>query len=181
VKLLGRRAAAGVVVLVLAAATLGAPAEGPPKSVAPSLIPNYQLIRPDIATAGQPSEAALLTLKEMGFQVVIDLRAPEEGTAAERAVVEGAGLRYVSVPITPKEFSREDAAKVAQVLAEEGRGPVLLHCGTANRVGGVWTVIEVTKGRPYEAAEKEGVRIGLHSEAMKAAVKRVLGIDPPIH
>lgn len=178
---LDRRAAVGVIALTLAGATLFAAADGPPESVPPSLIPNYQLIRPDVATAGQPSEAALLKLKEMGFRVVIDLRAPEEGIAAERAVVEKAGLRYVSVPVTTKTFSRADAAKVAQVLDEKGRGPVLLHCATANRVGGLWTVMEAAKGRLYEDAEKEGVQIGLHSEAMKAAVKRVLGIDPPMN
>ena len=177
---LGRRAAAGVAALMLAAAVLAA-AEGPPETVAPSLIPNYMLIRPDVATAGQPSEEALLKLRELGFTIVVDLRAPEEGTAAERAVVEKAGLRYVSVPVTPKTFSRADAAKVAAILDEKDRGPVLLHCGTANRVGGLWTVMEVAKGRPYEDAEKEGVKIGLRSEAMKAAVKRVLGIDPPMH
>lgn len=166
---------------MLAAATLAAAAEGPPETVAPTLIPYYQLVRPDVATAGQPSEEALLRLRDLGFTVVIDLREPEEGTAAERAVVEKAGLRYVSVPVTPKTFSRADAAKVAAILDEKGRGPVLLHCGTANRVGGLWTVMEVAKGRPFEDAEKEGVTIGLHSEAMKAAVKRVLGIEPPMN
>jgi uncharacterized protein (TIGR01244 family) len=166
---------------MLAAASLGAAAEGPPETVAPSLIPNYKLIRDDVATAGQPSEQALLKLRELGFTVVVDLRAPEEGTAAERAVVERAGLRYVSVPVTPKTFSREDAAKVAAILDEKDRGAVLLHCATANRVGGLWTVMEVAKGRSYDDAEKEGVQIGLHSAAMKAAVKRVLGIDPPMH
>jgi uncharacterized protein (TIGR01244 family) len=152
--------------------------EGLPTSVAPQLIPNYTLAVPDVAAAGAPTEAGLAQLAELGFRIVVDLRAADEGVA-ERAALEAAGLRYVSIPIDARTFSREDVAAVARVLDEDGRGPVLLHCATANRVGGVWTVLEVMKGRPYEEAEAEGRRIGLRSKEMKDAVKRVLGIDPP--
>lgn len=158
----------------------GSPAaEGPlPESVEPSVIPNYSLLRPDVAGAGQPTEAGLRRLRELGFRIVIDLRATAEGTAAEEAAVEAAGLRYVSVPVTPETFRREDVEAVARILDKRGRGPVLLHCATANRVGGLWTALQVNKGSPYEEAEAEGRRIGLRSAAMIAAVRRVLGPEP---
>jgi uncharacterized protein (TIGR01244 family) len=169
-------------VLILAAVALGErtlavrpAADGPlPESVAPSVIPNYALLRPDLAAAGQPTEAGLGRLRELGFRVVVDLRAPSEGTAAEEAAVKTAGLRYVSVPITPETFRRDDVEAVARVIDEPGRGPALLHCATGNRVGGVWTVLQVTKGVPYEDAEAEGRKIGLRSAAMIAAVRRVV-------
>lgn len=145
-----------------------------PETVAPSVIPNYSLLRPDLAAAGQPTEAGLKRLRELGFRVVIDLRAPSEGTAAEEAAVEAAGLRYVSVPITPETFRRDDVEAVATVIDEPGRGPALLHCATGNRVGGVWTVLQVTRGVPWEDAEAEGRRIGLRSAAMVGAVRRVV-------
>jgi uncharacterized protein (TIGR01244 family) len=173
-------------VLILAAVALGGrtsavrpAANGPlPESVKPSVIPNYSLLRPDVAAAGQPTEAGLGRLRELGFRVVVDLRVPSEGTAAEEAAVKTAGLRYVSVPVTPETFRREDVEAVARILDERGRGPVLLHCVTGNRVGGVWTVLQVTKGVPYEDAEAEGRKIGLRSPAMVAAVRRVLGPEP---
>jgi uncharacterized protein (TIGR01244 family) len=175
-------------VLILAAVALGGrtsavrPAANDPlpESVEPSVIPNYSLLRPDLAAAGQPTEEGLRRLRELGFRVVVDLRAPSEGTAAEEAAVKTAGLRYVSVPVTPETFRREDVEAVARILDERGRGPVLLHCATGNRVGGVWTVLQVTKGVPYEDAEAEGRKIGLRSPAMVAAVRRVLGPKPAI-
>ena len=145
-----------------------------PDSVPPSVIPNYSLLTPDVAVAGQPTEAGLGQLGALGFRVVIDLRAPSEGTAAEEAAVKAAGLRYVSVPVTAETLRREDAEAVATILGERGRGPVLLHCSTGNRVGAVWTVLQVTKGVPYEDAEAEGRKIGLRSGAMVAAVRRVV-------
>ena len=131
-------------VLILAAVALGArtsaarPAAGGPlpESVAPSVIPNYSLLRPDLAAAGQPTEEGLRRLRDLGFRVVIDLRAPSDGTAAEEAAVKEAGLRYVSVPITPETFRREDVEAVARIIDERERGPALLHCATGNRVGG---------------------------------------------
>jgi uncharacterized protein (TIGR01244 family) len=168
--------------LILAAVALGGrtsavqpAADRPlPESVEPSVIPGYSLLRPDLAAAGQPTEEGLGRLRELGFRVVVDLRTPSEGTAAEEAAVKAAGLRYVSVPITPETFRREDVEAVARVIDEPGRGPALLHCATGNRVGGVWTVLQVTKGVPYEDAEAEGRRIGLRNAAMIAAVRRVL-------
>jgi uncharacterized protein (TIGR01244 family) len=149
-----------------------------PASVDPAAILNYRLVRPGLATAGTPSAEALASLKAQGFRTVIDLRLPGEGTAAEKAVVEGQGLRYVAVPISPATFSQADAAAVARVLDDPEAGPILLHCASANRVGGVWAVIEASRGRPPEEAEAEGRKIGLRPGPMTDAVKRVLGGTP---
>lgn len=67
---------------------------------------------------------------------------------------------------------------MARVIAEPGRGPVLLHCASGNRAAGVWTVLQVMEGRPYDEAEAEGRKIGLQSLAMVAAVRRVAGAAP---
>ena len=154
------------------------PAPFVPETVEPSLIPNYTRLRSDLAAAGQPTETGLQRLREMGFRVVIDLRAPSEGTAAEEAAVKAAGLRYVSVPVTPETFRREDVEAVARILDERGRGPVLLHCSSSNRVGAVWAVLQSTKGRTYEEAEAEGRKAGLRSPGMIAAVRRVVRPRP---
>jgi uncharacterized protein (TIGR01244 family) len=149
---------------------------GLPASVASTLIPNYQLVQKGLATGGQPTPAGLGELKALGFRTVINLMAEVEGTQAERDAVQAAGLRYVAVPITPDRFRREDVEAVARILDDPGAQPVLLHCASGNRVGGVWTVWQVTKGRSYAEAEAEGRKIGLQSPNMIAAVRRVLGL-----
>ena len=150
-----------------------------PEAVQPSLIPNYHRMSPDLATGGAPTEGGLRRLGDLGFQVIVDLRSPAEGTAAERTAVEASGLRYVGVPITPETFSIEQVKAVGTLLDEPGRGPVLLHCGSGNRVGAVWTVLQVLKGRVYAEAEAEGREIGLQSPAMIDAVRRVVGEGNP--
>jgi uncharacterized protein (TIGR01244 family) len=160
-----------VVALLLAGGEL-------PSAVDPAAIPNYQLLRPGLAVAGLPSPAAVARLKQQGFKTVIDLRSEAEGLAEEKAGVEAQGLRYVSVPITSASFTLADALKVKSVLDDPASGPVLLHCASSNRVGGVIAVIAAQSGKDLEQALAEGRRAGLHSEAMVEAVKRVLA-EPP--
>ena len=164
------------VLAVLAAAPLAAEV---PESVDPAAIPNYRVVRPGLATGGQPSPEGLARLKEMGFRTVINLRTEREGALDEAEPVKAAGLRYVWVPVSPGTFSAADVDAVAKVLDDPEAGPVLLHCSSANRVGGVWTVLQVRKGKPLEEAEAEGRAIGLASPAMREAVRRVLGSGGP--
>jgi uncharacterized protein (TIGR01244 family) len=162
-------------VVVLAAAPL---AGDIPESADQAAIPNYRVIRPGLATAGQPSDAALGRLKEMGFKTVINLRTEKEGARAEEGAVKAAGLRYVWVPVTAETFSAADVDAVAQALDDPASGPILLHCASANRVGAVWTVLQVRKGKTLPEAEAEGQAVGLSSPPMQAAVRRVLGAKP---
>lgn len=149
-----------------------------PESVDAAAIPNYRLVKPGLATAGQPSPEALRKLKEQGFRTVINLRAETEpGVKQEEAIVKAQGLKYVSVPVTPASFSQQQVDQVAKVLDDPKAGPILFHCGSANRVGGVWAVIQAQRGKSYEEAEAEGRKIGLSSPAMLEAVKQVLGRD----
>ncbi len=147
-----------------------------PATTDAALIPNYSRIRPDVAAAGQPSREGLEGLAKLGFRTVVNMRREnEDGVKDERAIVEAQGLRYVSVPITPATLTQEDAAAVRRVLDDPEAGPVLLHCSTANRVGGVWALLEAARGAPLEDAIEEGKKAGLRSESMIEAVRRVAG------
>lgn len=177
-----RLGAAGAPALLAACLSAGAvPVPEIPESVAPAVIPNYVRVRPDVASGGRPTGEGLARLGPLGFRVVVDLRTPAEGIDAERAAVTAAGLRYVSIPVTAKTLSRDDAAVLAEVLAEEDRGAVLVHCATGNRVGALWALVQLAEGRPYEEALAAGRTLGLRSPEMLDAVRRVAGRDPAVH
>ncbi len=164
--------------LVLTALLAAGPASfaGVPEAVDTTRFPAYHVIRPDLAAAGQPTAAGLAELKALGFRTVVNLRTEGEGAADERAVVEGQGLRYVNVPITPERFSLADVEAVQKVIDDPAAGPVLLHCASSNRVGAVWAVIQARQGRSLEEAEAEGRAAGLRSPTMLDAVRRVLAV-----
>jgi uncharacterized protein (TIGR01244 family) len=164
--------------LLVLTAALGAASvsAGVPQTVEPAAIPAYRLLHPGLAVAGQPTPEALRGLEAMGFRTIVNLRPETEGPPDERAVVEAQGLRYVSIPFTADTFSLADVEALEKVLDDPAAGPVLLHCGSSNRVGGAWAVIQARKGKSLEVAVAAGRAAGLHSPQMEAAVARVLGV-----
>lgn len=147
---------------------------GVPETVDPAQIPNYKVLTPAIAAAGQPASDVLPKLGAMGFKTVINLRTPNEGGPDERAVVEGQGLGYLAVPVTPASFSLADVAAIEKVLDDPPAGPVLVHCASSNRVGAAWAVIQARKGKDLDAALAAGREAGLRAGPMEDAVRRVL-------
>jgi len=156
------------------AASLAAPAAEIPASVERTEIPNYQKLAPGLAVAGQPAPDALKKLGTMGFRTVVSLRAPAEGFGKDQAVVEGQRLRWVNVPVSPATFSKKDVESVARVLDDPSAAPILLYCGSSNRVGGVWAVYQAMKGKSLEEALAEGKKAGLKSPQMIEAVEKSL-------
>jgi uncharacterized protein (TIGR01244 family) len=163
-------------ILALVLALAGSPADVP-ATVDAAQIPNYRVVRPGLAAAGQPTPQALANLKAMGFSTVVNLRTEKEGTKDEEAAVKAAGLKYVSVPVTAETLSASDVDAVAAVLADPASGPVLLHCHSSNRVGAMWALLQVREGKSLEEAEAAGRAVGLTSPALVDAVRRVAG--PP--
>lgn len=139
---------------------------------------NYQRLSPSLAVSGKPSKEAIAALKEAGFRTAIDLRQPAEGVPSAREAVEGQGLTFVSVPVSPETFSLADAQKVAAVLSDQNAAPFLLFCSSSNRVGGVIAVVERMRGRSKEEALAEGKKAGLRSAAMEKAVLKILDEAP---
>jgi len=136
-------------------------------------VPHYHVVKPGLATAGQPTPEAWKQLKALGFKTVINLRTEEEGGKAEEKAVTEQGLRYVWVPVMPATLSAKDVETVAAILDDPAAGPVLLHCSAANRAGGLWAAVLARKGKSLDEAEAEGIKAGLSSQPMKDAVRRV--------
>jgi uncharacterized protein (TIGR01244 family) len=164
-----------MIVALLAAALASSPAPtAAPATVNAKDIPNYHLVRPGLATAGQPSDDALGTLKALGFKTVINLRTPgEQRAGAEEEVVRAQGLRYVSVPVNSATFGPAEVAAVRAVLDDESAAPVLLHCTTANRAAAVWGLTEIQRGRAASEVEAEAVKAGLSHAATVKGFHRV--------
>ena len=121
-----------------------------------------------LSPAGQPDEAALKVFAENGYQTVIDLRTDgEERGFDEPAVVEELGMNYVSLPIGRGAISFESARQLDELM-EAADGPVLLHCGSGNRVGALLALRASLQG----ASDAEAIKIGTDA-GMTGLVKTV--------
>ena len=115
-----------------------------------------------ITSAGQPDEAALEVFADSGYATVIDLRgAGEDRGFDEAAVVDELGLHYVTLPIEGKDAISFDNARKLDELLEEYPGPVLVHCGSGNRVGALLALRSSLDGADDESAMEQGRKGGL--------------------
>ncbi len=116
---------------------------------------------------GQPTEADFELLKARGVRTVVTLRTDSElGDFDEGAFVEKLGMNFVSIPFRAPETLTDDVFDSVRAQLNEAEGPVFLHCGSANRVGGVWIPWRVLDGGvSVEQAVAEGHEIGLRVDA----------------
>lgn len=115
---------------------------------------------------GQPTEAEFAIAKERGIQVVVNLRTDGEIDWDEAAVVEQLGLEYEHIPFrAPETLTDEVFDNVRDVMRQADEKPVMIHCGSANRVGAVWLTHRVLdEDVPLEQATEEAKEVGLRDD-----------------
>lgn len=119
--------------------------------------------------ASQPTEAGFANAKTAGVKTVLDLRRPEETEHDDQAMVSGAGLDYVSLPIAGVDGLTDEAfAAVRKILRDPARRPILVHCASANRVGAVWYAYRrLDQGISAERALWEAREVGLTKKPLE--------------
>lgn len=119
---------------------------------------------PGITAAGQPNEAGLRELADVGYAAVIDLRtAGEDRGIDEETTVESLGMDYISLPIAGRDdINFENAQTLDKILSNYDR-PVLVHCGSGNRVGALFALREKLNGANDEDALEFGKAAGMTS------------------
>lgn len=157
-------------VLFLALASLSACADEEPSGRQPKVHVDVAAIfgTADVApvdglrSAGQPDAAEFRAFAEAGYVAVIDLRGPDEDRGLDEAqVLEGLGLEYVTLPIVGDEAISYDNARELDALLAGYDEPVLVHCGSGNRVGALLALRRSLAGASDEEALEYGRNAGL--------------------
>lgn len=127
-----------------------------------------------VATAGQPEREDLEKLAKAGYEAVVDLRAPGEPRGFDEAEAVGAlGMEYVNLPVTTEGPDEGTFERFREVVKDARHRPVLVHCGSANRVGALLLPhLILDEGKAPEEAVEEARRVGLRSDALEQAALR---------
>jgi uncharacterized protein (TIGR01244 family) len=125
---------------------------------------NQREITPGLFIAGQPTDDDLRAAKESGIRTIINLRsADEEGALAdEERLVEGAGLTYAAIPVSPQTI--DDLAVQRFIGAVDGDNdlPAVAHCGSGGRAGiMVLLHLAMKHGWSLQQTLDEGQKLGI--------------------
>lgn len=134
-------------------------------------IRNFTQVDAVVACSGAVETVAMPTLKARGFNAVVNLRlATEPGAAIEesRAAADAAGLRFIHLPFSGSAPDEAVVDAFIKAVADPANQPVLITCGSANRVGAVWLAKRLLVDKWEEAAAVEEAKlIGLTSEPLR--------------
>ncbi len=127
------------------------------------LLPNAKRPLAGVVSGGQPSEEQLARAAAAGYRTVINLRMPsEDGVADEEARVAELGMQYVSLPIDGADGITEENARALAESLETSERPVLLHCGSGNRIGALLALSSYyVEGKSADEAIQYGLDSGL--------------------
>lgn len=103
--------------------------------------PNAQNPAAGLHTAGQPSPEQLAAAAGEGIRTVVNLCGEGECGWDEAAEVEDAGMNYVHIPVCgPEDICESRARELDAVLKDDSLYPMVVHCGSANRVGALFAL-----------------------------------------
>jgi protein tyrosine phosphatase (PTP) superfamily phosphohydrolase (DUF442 family) len=101
-----------------------------------SQIRAFRAVGPRLGTAGQPTEAQLRSVRDAGFEAVVNLALPTSDNALpnEGSIVTGLGMSYFHIPVNfqaPSARNFQDFRQIMDALADR---PVFVHCAANMRV-----------------------------------------------
>lgn len=126
-------------------------------------LPNFAEVLPGLLTAGQPSAEQFQELADQGVKVVIDLRDPMEPRPFdEPALVRRLGMVYENPVVRQGALDDGVMDATLDAIRRHGGGTLLLHCASANRVGGVLIpYFMIDKGMSEDDAVAAAMKVGL--------------------
>lgn len=136
-------------------------------------IQNFSRIKPNIAVSGQPTEDNLKQASDAGYKTIINLRPKEEWPFDEESLVKDLGMDYVLIPIAnPDALTIEKAKELNDILSNKAAYPLLIHCGSSNRVGALYALQEYLKTKVTEDQAVElGKKAGMTSPALEERIR----------
>ena len=126
--------------------------------------------RPGLYTGGQPAADAWSSMAAAGVGTVINLRPDAELAGRDEAgEVRAAGMAYHQIPVAGAgDLTAENADKL-WTLIQNAQGPVVVHCASGNRVGGLLSIAMARHGGLEQGeALKLGREAGMASTEARA-------------
>ncbi|MCP3978768.1 MAG: hypothetical protein GY716_05480 [bacterium] len=133
--------------ILLVSSCAAPPSQTPDAPASGALLAIYNARVPldGVLSGGQPTAQQIEAAADAGVRTVINLRTSREtGFEWEAETVERLSMHYVHLPVGGGDGLTLANVEALDAALEDGlgRGPVLLHCGSGNRIGALLALRE---------------------------------------
>ena len=108
-------------------------------------LPNFGQVNATLYRGGQPTEAGVKKLAQMGVKTIIDLRGEDERAQTEEAWARSAKIKFVNISMA--NWFKPNTADIERIVKEINQPenqPVFIHCRRgADRTGTVIAVYRI--------------------------------------
>jgi protein tyrosine phosphatase (PTP) superfamily phosphohydrolase (DUF442 family) len=121
-------------------------------------IRTFHLIDERLGTAGQPTAEQLRTVRQAGFEAVINLALPTSDHALvnEGSVVTALGMTYTHIPVNFERPTTENFRAFCQTMAGLVGKRVFVHCAANKRVAAfVFLYRRIVENTPNADAQRD--------------------------
>lgn len=102
-------------------------------------LPNFHKINDNFYRGGQPTEAGIKQLADLGIKTIINFRDTQEKVLREKKIAEENGLNFLNLRLS-NWFASKDSAinEILEIINNPENQPVFIHCKRgADRTGTV--------------------------------------------
>lgn len=161
----------GIAATLLLCATVATAQSGVTKQTVDG-ITNFSKVETTVACAGATTPAALVEVKKMGYNSVINLRLASEAGAQieeEAAAAKAAGINYIHLPFNAQSPDPMLVDNFLKAVTDKANQPAFIHCASANRAAALWMVKRIALDKwDVAQATAEAEALGLTSPNLKA-------------
>ena len=123
-------------------------------------VPNLHKVSDNLYRSAQPTAQGMKNLKKMGIETVVNLRSFH----SDRDEIGDTNLGYEHIYMKAYHLERKEAVRFLQIVTNEKRTPVLVHCQHgADRTGTMCALYRIAvQGRTKKEAVREMTKGGFN-------------------
>jgi protein tyrosine phosphatase (PTP) superfamily phosphohydrolase (DUF442 family) len=144
-------------------------------------IPQFKIVRANVATGQQPFPDGVTWLKNHGYRAVLNLRSAGTDDSAARRLFEKNGLRYLAIDVDVRTLSKETVDYFNRVVQDAANQPLFVYDADGSRTGGLWYLhFRLIEGWSNEKSLTEAARLGFRPDqdenhkTMAIAIQKLL-------
>lgn len=149
-----------------------------PSPALPVDIPQFATVKNNIANGQEPFADGIAWLKKHDYRTVLHIRAPAEEDDASRQQYERAGLRYLSIEVSPQTLSKDIVDKFSRIVADDNNLPLFVYDKDGSLAGALWYLhFRLVDKATEEKARDDAERLGFKQERGDAHLKMWLAVQ----